>query len=70
MMKTYTTVSGDMWDSISRKLYGKEGYADRLILANRRYRNMHILPAGIVLEVPDIDTRKVSGIMVPWRKVT
>lgn len=69
-MKTYTTIQGDMWDSISRKLYGSENYKDILVSANRQLRNLHILPAGLVLDVPEVDTRKVSGASVPWRKVT
>ncbi len=70
MIKTYTTIGGDMWDSISKKLYGSENYKDVLISANRQHRNLHILPAGLILDVPEIDTRKVSGASVPWRKVT
>ena len=70
LCKTYTTIQGDMWDSIARKLYGKEGYEDVLITANIQYRNIHIFPSGIVLSVPQVDTRKVSGTSVPWRRKT
>ena len=47
-----------------------EGYEDVLITANIQYRNIHIFPSGIVLSVPQVDTRKVSGTSVPWRRKT
>ena len=48
-MKSYTTVSMDTWDIISKKVYGDEHYIDKLIAANVQYRKVVIFSAGIVL---------------------
>ena len=37
-MRTYTTVQGDMWDSIAYTQLGDEAYTDRLMNLNRQYR--------------------------------
>lgn len=42
MPKTYTTVQGDMWDSIAYKVYGKEYGMDALLKANEPYRDVAI----------------------------
>ena len=34
MAKTYTTVQGDMWDSIAYAQLGSTAYTDQLIMAN------------------------------------
>lgn len=54
MINTYTTVQGDMWDSISFKFYGSDKYIDRLIEANFKYREEAVFSAGIVLNIPKI----------------
>ena len=54
-MKSYTTVSMDTWDIISKKVYGDEHYIDKLIAANVQYRKVVIFSAGIVLSVPEVD---------------
>ena len=36
-MKTYTTVQGDMWDSIAYKQLGDTAHTDKLMNANLRY---------------------------------
>ena len=51
--KTYTTIQGDMWDSVSLKVYGNEKYIDKLIKANFKYREEAVFPAGIVLKIPE-----------------
>ena len=33
-METYTTIQGDMWDSIAYRLYGNEKYVGDLMKAN------------------------------------
>lgn len=47
-MKTYTTVHGDMWDSIAFTQLGDTAYTDRLMNLNRQYRMYYRFPAGIV----------------------
>lgn len=53
--RTYTTIQGDMWDSISLKIYGNEKYIDRLMEANFRYREEAVFSAGVVLNIPEIE---------------
>lgn len=67
MPKTYTTISGDMWDLISKKTLGSEMYADTLIAHNRKYRHLYIFPAGIVLEIPEIRATP-SPLLPPWKR--
>ena len=50
-MKTYTTIQGDMWDSIAYKLYGDE---------------IFIFGAGTVLNVPELESEKETD-LPSWR---
>lgn len=68
MAKTYTTVRGDMWDSIAYAQLGSVNHTDKLINANLQHREIFIFPAGIVLTLPDIK-ESVSSAMPPWKKV-
>lgn len=67
MSKTYTTVQGDMWDSIAYKCYGDEAGINALITANESYIDTVVFPAGIVLTVPEY-TKPVTNILPPWRR--
>lgn len=67
MTKTYTTVSGDMWDSIAFKVFGNERYTDKLIKCNLQYRDVFVFPAGVVLFLPDPET-EVSAALPPWKR--
>ena len=49
MTKTYTTISGDMWDKIAYEQMGSVLHTDKLIRANAEYAALFVLPAGIVL---------------------
>ncbi|WP_031475111.1 tail protein X [Agathobaculum desmolans] len=67
-MKTYTTVQGDMWDSIAFRQMGSVDYMDQLINANLKYHAYYIFPAGIELIIPDI-VIPVSEYLPPWKQV-
>lgn len=67
MLKTYTTVQGDMWDSIAQKLYGAEETLNVLLEANQQYKDVVVFPAGLVLTVPDYSA-PVSSELPPWRR--
>lgn len=67
-MKTYTTVQGDMWDSIAYAQLGDVAHTDKLMLANLQYREFYTFPAGIVLVLPEIKNT-VSSALPPWKKV-
>lgn len=67
MTKTYTTISGDMWDGIAYKVYGDEAYTDKLMKLNPQYRNIVIFPAGVVLDLPE-ESLTVSVSLPPWKR--
>ncbi len=67
MSNSYTTISGDMWDSIALKTLGREADMDALLAANEEYRETAIFPSGIVLTIPDVDSVEPS-ILPPWRR--
>ena len=67
-MKTYTTIQGDMWDSIANTQLGDAAYSDKLMNANLQYREYYTFPAGIVLVLPDIPAR-TSDTLPPWKQI-
>ncbi len=66
-MKTYTTVQGDMWDSIAYRQLGSTDYTDKLINLNRAHREIYVFPAGIVLTLPEIKP-EVNNSLPPWKR--
>ena len=68
-MKTYTTVQGDMWDSIAYTQLGSCAHTDKLMAENLVYRETYIFPAGVVLTLPDVDTTAADDTLPPWREV-
>lgn len=67
-MSKYTTVQGDMWDSIANKLYGDTIYTDILINANPELRTVYIFSEGITIDVPEIEQRTAADDLPPWKK--
>lgn len=67
-MKTYTTVQGDMWDSIAFHQLGSCESTDALMNANLKYMDVFIFPSGVVLTIPDVEN-KVENNLPPWKKV-
>lgn len=67
-MKTYTTVQGDMWDSIAYKQMGNCRYTDILMNANIRLHETYIFDAGTVLVIPDVPVSANSS-LPPWKRV-
>lgn len=67
MLKTYTTVQGDYWDTIALDQLGSEYYLSELMEANRKYIGIVVFPAGIVLQIPDISP-KTSLTLPPWKR--
>lgn len=66
-LETYTTVLGDMWDSIAKKRLGSELYMDTLIAANPKHAATVIFSAGVVLTIPDIRL-ETSVNLPPWKE--
>lgn len=69
-MTTYTTVQGDMWDSIAHSQLGDSKYVDVLMTANAQYRKTYIFPSGVELIIPDVNTVYESDDLPPWKKVS
>lgn len=65
-MEMYTTIQGDMWDSIAYRLYGNEKYMDILMKANQKLLDIFIFSAGTVLEVPALNAEAEKD-LPPWR---
>ena len=67
MRKTYTTIQGDMWDMMAKRIYGDEAALNVLLEANQRYAYMVVFPAGVELDVPEY-TAPVTSMLPPWRR--
>ena len=66
-LRKYTTVQGDMWDGIARKVYGHERYMNALLNANEEYHGIWVFPSDIVLNCPDVEVVRPNR-LPPWRK--
>lgn len=64
--KTYVTIQGDMWDTISYKVYRNENYAGVLMQANPELLNTFIFGAETVLVIPELELESPSG-LPSWR---
>lgn len=69
MARTYTTKSGDQWDSIAHQVLGSVDHTGALISANLAYRNYLLFQSGIVLTLPDIE-EAASESLPPWKRVS
>ena len=65
-METYTTIQGDMWDSIAYRVYGSEKYMDILMKANMELLDIFIFGAGTVLSVPALQADEETD-LPSWR---
>ena len=65
-MTKYTTIQGDMWDTIAYKIYGRETYTAKLLRANKDLRDVVIFPAGVEILCPDADA-ETSAFLPPWK---
>lgn len=69
-MSTYVTISGDMWDVISLKVYGTTAYTGKLMAYNSGYLEDHyVFPAGIEIRVPELEEEdETLSSLPPWRR--
>ena len=67
MLNTYTTIQGDMWDTIAYKVYGSEVGMNALLEANQEYADVVVCPANIVVQVPEYTAPETSN-LPPWRR--
>ena len=65
-VRLYQTSQGDMWDTISLRVYGTEKLIHLLIEANHEYRNTAVFSANCELQIPYAPRgERVS--FPPWR---
>lgn len=67
MAKTYTTKSGDTFDSIAHHILGHRRYARELMDANHAHLATVIFSSGIVLNIPEITKVQETANLPPWR---
>ncbi len=65
-MLSYTTIQGDTWDIIARKLWGRETMCSDLMKANPEYTETIFFSSGIILAVPEMEIPVVFT-AAPWR---
>lgn len=67
MTKTYTTISGDMWDKIAYEQMGSVMHTDKLIKANVKHAAIFVFPAGVVLTIPELED-DIDMELPPWKR--
>ena len=68
-MKSYTTILGDTWDMIAKKVYGDETKAALLMDANRDKLGILIFDDGIDIVCPDTEADDPAASSYPeWRR--
>ena len=65
-MTTYTTVSGDTWDIIAKKVYSNELLADLLMANNFDLLDKMVFSSGVNINIPD-KPLAVDMDLPPWR---
>ncbi len=55
-MGKYTTIAGDTWDAIAKKVYNDDHAFERLMDANPKFIDVLIFSGGDILNVPEVDT--------------
>lgn len=66
-MATYTTKSGDMWDSIAYEQLGSTSHTGLLISTNMEYKDIYIFSSGVVLTLPEIP-QNFNSLLPPWKR--
>ena len=70
-MERVSTIQGDTWDTIAKRVYGDERKAQVLMEAreNIRLLDIQIFPAGISIATPEITAETaVMDDLPDWRK--
>ena len=67
MPRTYTTISGDVWDMIAKEQLCGERYTSLLMQANPEHLNTVVFSAGVSLVLPEVTT-PIPESLPPWRR--
>lgn len=70
MAATTTSIQGDTWDTIAKRIYGDELKAQALMEAreNIRLLDIQVFPAGVVVATPDLTAETAQEDLPEWRK--
>ncbi len=66
-MNKYRTIAGDRWDIVALKTTGSESNLDKIMKANLEHREIVVFPAGVELDIPEIET-KASNNLPLWKR--
>lgn len=69
-MKTTTTVQGDTWDTIAKRVYGDTLRTQELMEAreNVRLLDIQVFPDGVTIATPEVEERPTTYDLPEWRK--
>ncbi len=65
---TYVTQQGDMFDLIAYKTLGSEKYMTDVMKENPAYLLTEKFPAGVTLQIPDVETTETGDELPPWKR--
>jgi phage tail protein X len=68
MFLTHTTQASDRWDLIAWRYYGNALDYGRIVEANPHIPISAVLPAGLTVLVPIIESDEQSEALPPWLK--
>lgn len=68
-MHLYSTVQGDTWDIISKKVYGTEFHTDVLMKSNPDFGHVLFFSANVQLIIPEIKQAQQFADLPPWKRV-
>lgn len=66
-MTQYTTIQGDTWDMIAKKIYNDEALTGILMGANFDLLDTLVFSSGVVLNIPE-KPAAVNNDLPPWRR--
>lgn len=68
-MATYRTKQGDSFDTIAHRVLGDVAHTPALMRKNTAYLDHVTFPAGILLELPEVEKNAATP-AAPWKKVS
>lgn len=72
MSSKYTTILGDTWDIIAKKVYSDEKAFSVIIDANPKYIDTLVFSDGVTLDIPDspyTESTEVLSDQARWREI-
>ena len=69
-MTSVTTIQGDTWDTVAKRVYGDERRAEALMECrdNIRLLDMQVFPGGICISTPELPDDSAAYDLPEWRR--